>query len=113
MFQKELSYENLRVFGCLCFFKTNKPTTKFEPRATKGSFIGYFTQSKGYKVPDLENHGIHITRDVTFYETIFPLKNETKKCEQETILTNTETQIEENPEECENFLQEQNLGNRT
>lgn len=114
LFQKEPSYENLMVFGCLCFFKTNRPTKKFKPRAIKGVILGYSTQSKGYKVLDLENNDIHITRDVTFYETIFPFKNKTKESEEDIILiTNTKISIEENPEECGNAIQEQNIENET
>lgn len=62
LFQKEPSYENLKVFGCLAFFKINPPTHKFEARATKGVFLGYVTLTKGYKILNLETQEIVICR---------------------------------------------------
>lgn len=37
-------------------------------------FIGYPTRQKGYKVYDLQNQKIDISRDVTFLEEILPFK---------------------------------------
>ena len=56
----------------MCFptLKTHKD--KFEPRSTPHIFIGYPFNTKGYKVLHLESKKIHISRDVTFHENIFP-----------------------------------------
>ncbi|KAH0754817.1 hypothetical protein KY290_025087 [Solanum tuberosum] len=45
---------------------------KFEPRTQPHIFIGYPFGTKGYKVLDLATKKIHVSRDVQFYENIFP-----------------------------------------
>lgn len=45
---------------------------KFEPRATQHVFIGYPFGTKGYKVLSLIAKKIHVSRDVSFHENVFP-----------------------------------------
>ncbi|KAL0431876.1 UNVERIFIED_CONTAM: hypothetical protein Sradi_0813600 [Sesamum radiatum] len=76
LYNKPPSYTNLKTFGCLCFASNNTPhKSKFDPRAFKCIFIGYVQGQKGYKLFDLDNHVIIISRDVTFHEHIFPYIN--------------------------------------
>lgn len=49
---------------------------KLDPRGVKGIFIGYEQGVKGYKILLLDSHQIVITRNVVFYENIFPMLNE-------------------------------------
>ncbi|XP_019255056.1 PREDICTED: uncharacterized protein LOC109233632 [Nicotiana attenuata] len=67
------NYSHLRSFGCLGYPTTLKShKDKFEPRSTPHVFIGYPFGTKGYKVLDLATKRIHVSRDVQFYENIFP-----------------------------------------
>jgi len=73
LYQKQPTYSHLKSFGCLCFptiLKTHKD--KFEPRTTPHIFVGYPFNTKGYKVLSLATKRVHISRDVTFHEKVFP-----------------------------------------
>jgi len=64
----DLSY--LRIFGSDCFYTISKQKVKkLDPRATKAIFMGYSSQSKGYKLWDPETQKMIVSRDVTFRET--------------------------------------------
>ncbi|KAF7831648.1 Retrovirus-related Pol polyprotein from transposon RE2 [Senna tora] len=66
-------YSRIRVFGSLCFVSNNVPhKDKFEERAHKCVFVGYVSGQKAYKAHDLTTHKIHVSRDIVFYESVFP-----------------------------------------
>ncbi|KAK3013069.1 hypothetical protein RJ639_009669 [Escallonia herrerae] len=67
------NYDHLRTFGCLCYGHMNgKPHDKFAPRSKSGIFVGYPNGQKGYRIYDLESKVIYSSRDVQFFESIFP-----------------------------------------
>lgn len=68
-------YTNLKVFGCLCFATNTIPhKPKFESRATMCCLIGFNSGQKAYKLYDLNEKNILMSRDVIFYENLFPCK---------------------------------------
>jgi hypothetical protein len=66
------SYSSLRVFGCLCFAKNMNIQHKFDERAKPGIFVGYPFNQKGYRIYDMHTRKIYVSRDVQFFETMFP-----------------------------------------
>ncbi|XP_074369130.1 uncharacterized protein LOC141709984 [Apium graveolens] len=73
LLQQYPDYSRLKVLGCLCY-STNKTSDKLASRAFRCVFIGYPYAQKAYKLYDLDNHKVIISRDVTFQENIFPFK---------------------------------------
>lgn len=64
--------------GCLAYASVLGPTKyqdKFASRKRKFVFIGYPQNQKGYKLYDLDTHELFVSRDVTFFEHIFPFHN--------------------------------------
>ena len=61
---------HLRMFGCKCWFVTPKfKLKKLITRSKEGLMMGYFYQSKGYKIWDVESSKLVVSRDVTFNES--------------------------------------------
>ncbi|KAJ0853260.1 putative RNA-directed DNA polymerase [Helianthus annuus] len=68
------SFDHLRNFGCLCFSTVLSETDKLTYHADKCAFIGYSNFKKGYKLLNLDNRKIFFSRDVKFYEDVYPFK---------------------------------------
>ncbi|XP_009805059.1 uncharacterized protein [Nicotiana sylvestris] len=68
---------HLRVFGCLYYASRLPRDDKFTSRTRKIVFVGYSEKQKGYKLYDLKDHQVFISRDVQFKESLFPFKTET------------------------------------
>lgn len=77
LFNKKLNYLHLKVFECLAFATTIvNGRHKFDPRAKRCLFIGYPFGIKGYTLLDVETKKIFVSRNVVFYENLFPFKGE-------------------------------------
>jgi hypothetical protein len=73
LFSAPPSFDHFRIFGCLCYASTlTRQRTKFDPRAKPSVFVGYSSLHKGYRLFDLHTQSYFISRDVVFYEHIFP-----------------------------------------
>lgn len=69
-------YSHMRSFGCRVYFKNmNLKGDKFEEKGKTGVFLGYPTQTKGYKFYDIQVKKITVSRDVLFCEDRSPFKN--------------------------------------
>lgn len=66
-------YGRLKVIGCLCY-TINKTSDKLAPRALRCIFFGYPYAKKAYKLFDLDNHRVVISKDVSFKEHTFSYK---------------------------------------
>ncbi|XP_023737486.1 uncharacterized protein LOC111885459 [Lactuca sativa] len=58
VYKKSPNFDNLRVFGCMCFTTNLNNSDKFSPRSEKCVFMGYSLDKKGYKVLSLDSKSI-------------------------------------------------------
>ncbi|GKC63226.1 putative RNA-directed DNA polymerase, partial [Tanacetum coccineum] len=65
---------HLRSFRCLCFSFVLNNSDKFSSKSEKCVLISFSTTKKAYKVYSLESKMIYYSRDIKFYENIFPFK---------------------------------------
>ncbi|GJR48483.1 cysteine-rich receptor-like protein kinase 8 [Tanacetum coccineum] len=72
------SYDHLRLFRCLAMANNpSRTTNKFAERGVPYLFIGYPLHQKGYKLYNLQTHFVFVSRDVVFYEHMFPFSAST------------------------------------
>ncbi|RVW16046.1 Retrovirus-related Pol polyprotein from transposon TNT 1-94 [Vitis vinifera] len=65
-----------KVWGCLTYCKKTDPNkTKLGPRAIKCAFVGYASNSKAYRLLDLESNVIIESREVEFFENLLSDSN--------------------------------------
>ncbi|KAI3500537.1 hypothetical protein L1887_36359 [Cichorium endivia] len=74
MYKAKPNLNFLRVFGCLCFATKLNNSDKFASRSDKCVLIGFSNLKKGYKLLSLDDKSVFFSRDVRFYESVFPLK---------------------------------------
>ncbi|KAK9714860.1 hypothetical protein RND81_06G125700 [Saponaria officinalis] len=73
IYGNEANYEELKVFWCLAMaYNPDRGRDKFQPRVVPCVFLGYPVNRKGYKVEELIFKRRFVTRDLMFYESIFP-----------------------------------------
>ncbi|XP_075083355.1 uncharacterized protein LOC142167098 [Nicotiana tabacum] len=73
LYGKPPSYSHLRSFGCLCYATVPRVhRDKFGARSVPCVFLVYPFAKKGYKLYKLASKSSFVSRDVIFYETIFP-----------------------------------------
>lgn len=68
-----LIYDTIRTFGCLCFaHNKDLKGDKFASKSRECIFVGYPFGQKGWKLFDLNSKKFLVSRDVKFFEDIFP-----------------------------------------
>ncbi|KAM0053391.1 putative RNA-directed DNA polymerase [Helianthus debilis subsp. tardiflorus] len=75
MFSFKPSLSHFRNFGCLCFSTILNEPDKFAYHADKCVLIGYSNVKKGYKLWSLDKKRVFYSRDVKFYEHVYPFKS--------------------------------------
>ena len=66
---KDVSYQHLRVFGCLAYMHVPKDQrSKLDSKLKARKFMGYSEDEFGYKLWDLVNKKVVRSRDVFFLE---------------------------------------------
>lgn len=67
------SLKHLRVFGCKVMVHIPKQKrSKWQSKAREQVFLGYCENTKTYRVCDMKTMNVDKSRDVVFYEKVFP-----------------------------------------
>jgi len=73
LYKTNANFNELKVFGSLCYASTlSTNRRKFDPRASKCVFIGFKKGKKGYILLNIQSREIFVSRNVAFYEHVFP-----------------------------------------
>ena len=73
LFDKPPCFDVVRTFGCLCYAHNQKTKgDKFASRSRKCVFVGYPFGKKGWRLFDLDTKEFFVSRDVKFFEEVFP-----------------------------------------
>jgi hypothetical protein len=73
LFESSPDYNWLKVFRCVCWPHLRPYNSqKLELRSHMCAFFGYSSFHKGYKCLDIATGRVYISRDVVFYEDVFP-----------------------------------------
>lgn len=66
------SIKYLKVFNCICYYYVSwDRRNKLDDNGTMGTFLGYVTYSKGYKIYCLSDNNIVISMDGIFDEDCY------------------------------------------
>ncbi|KAJ0775601.1 putative RNA-directed DNA polymerase [Helianthus annuus] len=78
LYLRHPDYEHLRVFGCACYPNTSATQPhKLHHRSMRCIFLGYPPDFRGYRCLDPTTGKVHISRHVTFDESVFPFTRPT------------------------------------
>lgn len=73
LFGKPPSYNQMKIVGCLSYVRnSSKQKDKIDARAERCMFVGYPQGQKGWRVYNMKTREFLVSRDVIFYENVFP-----------------------------------------
>lgn len=76
LYKSKPDFFTLHAFGYLAYANSLKAgRTKFDLRASKCIFLGEKLGTKGFLLFNLKTHDLFLSRDVYFYDTIFPFQD--------------------------------------
>jgi len=71
VFKRSPNYQRLRIFGCKVFFLIPLNFQhKMENKGLPGIFLGYCNNTNAYKIFNITNDKVVISRTVDFYENL-------------------------------------------
>lgn len=92
-YERKPDVSHLRVFGCVAYAHVpDCSRQKLDKKADKLRFIGYCTNSKGYRLFDEKTRKLIKSRDVTFNETDFDLRKSEADAGEHTEVVDTDTE---------------------
>lgn len=77
-------FTHLRNFGCLCFAINPNISGKCSSSSEKCILLGYANSRKGYRLFSIDSNKVIVSRDVKFYENVFPFKMSLNKQDKST-----------------------------
>jgi len=80
-FHRVLDISHLKIFGCKAFFYNNHKFNKFNNNTKPGIFLGYASDSLGYKIFNTFTNSIVTSRHTWFMEDIPGTINTTFFCD--------------------------------
>ena len=103
--------EHLRTFGCVVYAHVAKDERKkLDVKTRKCIFLGYGTETKGYRLYDPKRARVFYSRDVVFNERKRGIEKETSSLQEEnhyvTICLNNEEPVDEDTGEPSQSIDE-------
>ena len=92
---KKADVSHLKVFGCIAYAHIpDALRNKLDDKAVKFRFVGYSTQSMGYRLLDEKTSRVYTRRDVIFNEKDFGHENKRVSESPETVEVNPRSTVE-------------------
>ena len=90
MTRERPNVEHLKTFGCVAYAHIPKDERqKLDSKSRKCIFLGYGTDTKGYRLYDCDHSRVLYSRDVLFDESSFKVEKSTQQTETRSVIINT------------------------
>ena len=105
---KKPQVEHLRIFGCIAYAHVAKDERqKLDPKAKKCIFLGYGTETKGYRLYNPAHQKVFYSRDVLFNENMCGFENKSDECQKRepVLISGQDDDVSENEADSDSVLQ--------